>query len=229
MAEQLGALQKWKATTDTLKSTRIGVFVTDLRKHDQANDEIKQASKECVAKWKDDIGKASASAPPTLNISASSAKASKSAAASATSATLKKSPSSTSVNEKQASSNEVSTQSVIERNVKTDEIQIGASLNDKVRMKCSEVLYSALASGTEVPAKSVAKVVAKVEQAVFDSFKSASDQYKSKLRTLVANVRMVVQPIFFKTNLYLCSCGIKEIRIFELECWTAVLLLTNLD
>lgn len=201
MVEQLGALQKWKATTDTLKSTRIGVFVTDLRKHEQANDEIKQASKECVAKWKSDIGKASASAPPTVNISS---KTSKPVAASATSATSKKSPSSTSVNEKQASSNEVSTQSVIERNVKTDEIQIGASLNDKVRIKCSEVLYSALASGTEVPAKSVAKVVAKVEQAVFDSFKSASDQYKSKLRTLVANVRMVVRLIFFNT---ICICA----------------------
>ncbi len=170
MADYIITLKSWKATTETLKSTRIGVFVTDLRKHEQANDEIKAASKECVAKWKFDIGRSSV---PNLNTE---------------SRELKKNPSCDSLNDKHISSNEVSAQSITERNVSIDKIAFGTSLNDKIRIKCSEVLYGALASGTDVPPKSVAKVTKLVEEAVFDHFKSVSDQYKSKLRSLVSNV-----------------------------------------
>nr|KAJ3422847.1 Transcription elongation factor A protein 1 [Polyrhizophydium stewartii] len=85
----LGRLKEFKATTDSLKvskpcdwfyplphrclltrlavaaaqSTRIGVYVTELRKHPNASDRIKTVSKDVVNKWKADIGRTNTDTP----------------------------------------------------------------------------------------------------------------------------------------------------------------------
>lgn len=48
--------------------------------------------------------------------------------------------------------------------------------------------YSALASGTDHEAKKVMAIAQDIEAAALSHFKSVSDQYKSKLRSLVSNV-----------------------------------------
>lgn len=53
----LETLMTWKATAETLKSSGIGLFVTDIRKNEEATAEIKQKSKEIIVKWKLDIRK----------------------------------------------------------------------------------------------------------------------------------------------------------------------------
>ncbi|KAJ3305401.1 RNA polymerase II elongation factor [Kappamyces sp. JEL0829] len=76
----------------------------------------------------------------------------------------------------------------IERNVTLDNIKV-KGLTDKVRIKCTEVLYSALATNTETEAQEIMNIAMDVEQAAFAHFTAASDAYKSKLRSLVANLR----------------------------------------
>lgn len=53
----LEKLKSFKATTESLKSTKIGVFVTDLRRRENATDKIKEACREVVKKWKEDVNK----------------------------------------------------------------------------------------------------------------------------------------------------------------------------
>jgi transcription elongation factor S-II len=171
--EQLEILKGWKATTETLKASRIGVFVTDLRKHSNATEEIKEKSKELIAKWKHDIGRT----PEKPQIKTSG---------SASSLSGKK----VCYSKNYSSERSAEPPTPVERNVTLDKVKVSPSSvdGDKVRLKCTEVLYSALATGSDLDSSEILEIAQKVEQAVLAHFKSVSDQYKSKLRSLVSNV-----------------------------------------
>jgi transcription elongation factor S-II len=86
-------------------------------------------------------------------------------------------------------------QQVIERNVTTDGVTI-RNLGDKVRMKCAELIYAALATGVETgeglltqESRIVLKKAENVEKYVYDQFRAVNAQYKSRIRMLVSNLK----------------------------------------
>jgi transcription elongation factor S-II len=77
---------------------------------------------------------------------------------------------------------------IVDRTVASDKLKV-LNLGDKVRMKCTEMLYNALATGTEEDSKHVLYVAEQVERAVFDQFEASDNSYKSRMRSLVSNLR----------------------------------------
>lgn len=67
-SKELEKLFSVEVTRDTLKQTRIGVFITDLRKHKNANDQLKQLSKDLIEKWKQSINDSTVSGSSTEQI-----------------------------------------------------------------------------------------------------------------------------------------------------------------
>ncbi|KAJ3309695.1 RNA polymerase II elongation factor [Boothiomyces sp. JEL0838] len=158
VADLLTQLEDFKASTETLKSTRIGVFVTDIRKHPDVSQDIKDQAKALVNKWKHDIGR-------TVEIK-----------------------------RQDSLSSQVSTPtSPVERNVSTDNIKV-KNLGDKVRMKCTEMIYGALATGSNEEPKDVLDICEIIEKTVFGEYGATNEQYKKRFRALVSNLRDKTNP-----------------------------------
>ncbi|KAI8899383.1 transcription factor S-II, central domain-containing protein [Globomyces pollinis-pini] len=176
----LDQLATWNATTDSLKSSRIGVFVTELRKAPNTSELVKQKSKELVLKWKKDIGKATTSHTPQKK----SINTNVNVISDTTKSDL------TSAN----SSNPSTPKTPIERTCEGDNVFV-KKLPEKVRVKCIEMLYSALATGTNEESYEVLNIAEEVESKVFDDNKSTNNTYKSRMRSLVANLRDKGNPL----------------------------------
>ncbi|KAI8930365.1 transcription factor S-II, central domain-containing protein [Entophlyctis helioformis] len=201
----LQRLKAFKASTDSLKSTRIGVYVTELRKHANATDRVKELSKELIAKWKSDIGQPGQPAQPaqsTTSSTASSRNGSISSPAGVSLAAARAASAAANGGKglptelRRRDSDGVSVPGTpttptgppaMERTVSSDNVNL-KSLGDKVREKCASLLYSALATGTSAPGSMIAKLVAVIEQTVHKE-NPTPDKYKSRIRSLVSNLK----------------------------------------
>jgi transcription elongation factor S-II len=131
----LEKLRSYDATTDGLRVSKIGFFTNELRKHHNINSEMKELCKELVAKWKRDIGRADTNGEKAVtHISAGSKRDSLPAS----------NPSPTAGSPTNSGSS-----APVERTVNGDSLYF-SSTRDKVRDKCIEMVYGALASGTTV-------------------------------------------------------------------------------
>ena len=154
----LKSLDTITATTTILQSTKIGVFITDLRKHAHSNEEIKVKCRELVTKWKSTVKSESKN---TEN------------SGSTVSGTI---PTDDSTKELK-----------IERSASKDNVKL-PSLGNKVRNKCVEMIYNALAINTEAKSLNIVKISSQIEKCVYDQF-GVDDQYKSKIKMLVSNLK----------------------------------------
>ncbi|KAL2916310.1 transcription elongation factor TFIIS [Polyrhizophydium stewartii] len=169
----LGRLKEFKATTDSLKSTRIGVYVTELRKHPNASDRIKTVSKDVVNKWKADIGRTNTDTPTKNGTAVATSQAASRQEGMlqprADLDALKRAPTPT-------------------RTVATDGITVRPS-GDTIRDRCTESLYTCLATGSTAAGSKVIKIIEAVEAAVFAENKATNDKYKARVRTLISNLK----------------------------------------
>ncbi|KAJ3267881.1 Transcription elongation factor A protein 1 [Terramyces sp. JEL0728] len=153
VADLLSQLEHFKASTETLKSTRIGVFVTDIRKHPDISEDIKSQAKVLVNRWKHDIGR-------TVEIK-----------------------------RQDSISSQISTPtSPVDRTVTTDNIKV-KNLGDKVRIKCTEMIYAALATGSNEEPKDVLEICEIIEKTVFAEYGATNEHYKKRFRALVSNLK----------------------------------------
>ena len=89
-------------------------------------------------------------------------------------------------------STHISAESPITNNKESKKVDSGMKLpstGNKIRNKCLEMLYSALQiNSSSKSSTQISKVTANIERCVYDQF-GVDDQYKSKIRMLVSNLK----------------------------------------
>ncbi|KAH6564213.1 hypothetical protein BASA50_007348 [Batrachochytrium salamandrivorans] len=177
----LGTLRTFRASTDTLKSTRIGVFVTELRKHPNATDRIKELSRDLVSKWKSDLGRVAKATPSDATRRHSESHKTYKSAPSTPSVTP------TTPGTRAPTSSTATTPNII-RTPATDHITLETT-GDKIRDGCIGMMYSSLASNTDEVPSNVAKRASSIEVKVFTECGSTDSKYKSRIRSLACNLK----------------------------------------
>jgi transcription elongation factor S-II len=183
----LAPLEKFKATEDLLRHSKIGVAVTKLRQN--KDPKVSEAATRLVSRWKQDVNlhkkkKANGeSSPAPATNKALNGAASSSARNSATS-----SPAPPVKEEKKEEKK--SSVDPDKRNTKTDAVNYQIT-GDAVRDGCLKLMYDGIAFMSQESPDDVLKVARKVEVAAFEHFKQAtSSDYKAKMRSLYQNLKM---------------------------------------
>lgn len=172
----LEQLSTWTASGDLLKATRIGIEVNALRKNESQPDSVKDLARDLVAKWKRDVeaAKGPLSSPQAAGKS-HTLPLTKTAAA-----------------EQDAlpsSSSTVSSGNGGGRTLASDGLVVPKN-KDKIRVKCVEMLYGALATASEVAGKIILSKADAIETSVFkDHGDTVDTKYKTRIRSLVSNLK----------------------------------------
>ncbi|KAJ1982730.1 transcription elongation factor TFIIS [Dimargaris verticillata] len=160
-------LNHYKASEEFLRKTEIGLCIGKLRNHTDPN--VASGAKALVRKWKMDV------------IAAGHTKGQDKAKTE-----LPNTPS-TPI----ASSNGTPTSdkpSVKERTVASDGVTI-PSRGDKTREKCTEMLYSSLATNSGADPGLLMKRAGAIENTVYTSIGAVNPAYKAKIRSFYLNLR----------------------------------------
>ncbi|KAH8255746.1 hypothetical protein KR038_009852 [Drosophila bunnanda] len=182
----LKTLQTLNINLDILTKTRIGMTVNELRKSSK-DDEVIALAKTLIKNWKRFLASPapvtpnhnSAGKDGSSNSNSSAAKPSSAAKSSSSSKDSKSGSSSSSKDkreEKKASSSQSSFPS--------------GGMTDAVRLKCREMLATALKIG-EVPegCGEPEEMAAELEDAIYAEFKNTDMKYKNRIRSRVANLK----------------------------------------
>jgi len=169
------------ATEQLLKETKVGVAVSKLRNH--SSKEVVDLSKVIVKKWKGEIhvtekpkSKPTSGKPSAIKSENPSGTASPSGRE--TPSTPADVPRPLAPGSKPSGP----------RTTKSDGITI-STLGDKVRDKCLEMVYDALASDSGYPSELLLKQARAVEQEVYNEFLEVNAGYRNKMRRLFLNLK----------------------------------------
>ena len=181
----LSQLSKWKANQMDLKSTKLGITVNEIRKNDKFSSKIKDAAKELVLKWKRDVEKEKESVAPTSSLDSTQLEIKN-----------EKDVKENTKNPLKRQASEVSSISTIEiqsqanRSASSDGLSTSVT-KDKMRNKCIEMLYNAIAPGCMAESDYILSKVSHIEDCVFQENGSNSEdsKYKAKIRSLVSNLK----------------------------------------
>lgn len=184
----LAPLEKFKATEDLLRQSKIGVVVTKLRQN--KDPKVSEAATRLVSRWKQEVNAQSkkkraageSSPAPAANKALNGAAAS----SARNSATSSPAPAAKEV-EKEDKKSKVDPE---KRNTKTDNVNNQVT-GDAVRDGCLKLMYDGIAFMSSESPDDVLKVARKVEVAAFEHFKqTTSADYKTKMRSLYQNLKM---------------------------------------
>ncbi|TPX35327.1 hypothetical protein SmJEL517_g02287 [Synchytrium microbalum] len=187
--ELLEQLLTIKATEDILRSTRIGVFVNDVKKKATQSNHAKviEKAKQVVDKWKQDVSRAKTS---TTTSSSSSSATTTDLKGRKLSVDVKSSNITNNTDSNNGSGPPTPTPHIGERSSATDNVKL-KSLKDQIRQKCLEMLYNALVTDTTVDSDVVAKKAAALEEEVWNQYQGSTNKevYKARIRTLYSNLK----------------------------------------
>ncbi|KAJ3057502.1 Transcription elongation factor A protein 1 [Rhizophlyctis rosea] len=185
----LKQLEKFTPTTERLKKTKVGVFLTnEVRKHEKANENVKNLAKDLVNQWKKDIQAPSPAHPVKAEKPEKIEKKSLlKVDVEKKPAPLKRAPTEPSIPATPASATDDT------RTVKSDGVRPKYP-GDGVRDKCLDLLYKAMASNTTEDSQRVLKVAEQVEQYTYQSFDQVGEPYKARIRTEVMNLQNKTHP-----------------------------------
>ncbi|KAK9766212.1 transcription elongation factor TFIIS [Basidiobolus ranarum] len=172
-------LKKIPANEDLLKKTEIGLFVGKLRSN--PNNEVSKVAKEVVRKWKDDVvnkSKQEKSVKPTSPIQKKSMEEGPKI--------ITKPVASTPAPKR--SSSPKTPKDDKERTVATDRVTL-KSTGNKVRDKCAEMIYAALATNSDADSEVISAKATNVEHKIFGDFETVDSKYKAKMRSLYLNLK----------------------------------------
>lgn len=173
--------KKVKATEPLLRESKAGLAVGKLRAH--ATKEVADLAKELVKKWKSEVDAAKAGSTK----SPATPTPPKPAAPTATPITAASmSVASPTTPGGGAGAGPLSASAV--RSVKTDNVKI-SSVGDKVRDKCIEMVYDALASDSGAPAEQILQRSLAIEKTVYNAEGSSAGPYRTKMRSLYLNLK----------------------------------------
>ncbi|KAI8052009.1 transcription elongation factor S-II [Syncephalis plumigaleata] len=155
-----------RVNEDLLRSTKVGVFVGKLRKHE--NTRIADRAKDVVAKWRRMVKRDEAAEKVTIN----------------TSKTEIPMQRSTSNGSEPASPGAA----LKERTVTSDEV-VYSKTSSAVRNRMIEMFYTALAKNNTADSDRVIAKAVEVEIALYEQFSTPNDRYKARARELYLNLK----------------------------------------
>ncbi|KAJ1962932.1 transcription elongation factor TFIIS [Dispira parvispora] len=195
-------LSKYKATAEILKKTEIGLIVGKLRTHPDA--QVANAAKNLVRKWKQDVIMASSATPKTKTESATPKPETATPSTMASSPLPPATPTSNGTTNVKPTPTPTPTPTTTTATPNTTDSSKPRSMasdgvkptptSDKLRDKCVEMLYNALATNSGAPASLLCERAVSVEQNVYDEFQAVSADYKGKVRTLFLNLKNKANP-----------------------------------
>ncbi|KAI9595537.1 transcription elongation factor S-II [Syncephalis fuscata] len=162
----LDSFGRVRVNEDILRSTKVGVFVGKLRKHE--NTRIADRAKDVVAKWRRMVKRDEAVEKVTVNTNRAEVPMHRSTS----NGSEPPSPGS----------------ALKERTVTTDEV-VYAKTSSAVRNRMIEMFYTALAKNNTADADRVILKAIEVENALYESFGSPNDRYKARARELYLNLK----------------------------------------
>lgn len=170
--ELLKVLQKLPVNLEVLTKTRIGMTVNALRKS-SSDDEVISLSKTLIKNWKKFL-----SGPNTPNNkdTAGSSKKSK---------------------EKEEKPKELeSKDKEKEKKMPTSFPPASTNTTDAVRLKCRELLSTAVRGDGEIPegCASPEELAEELEEAIYQEFRNTDMRYKNRVRSRVANLKDTKNP-----------------------------------
>ncbi|EDW77478.1 uncharacterized protein Dwil_GK18066 [Drosophila willistoni] len=187
----LKTLQTLNINLEILTKTRIGMTVNELRKSSKDDDVIALA-KTLIKNWKRFLA---SPAPATPNNNSSNNNSSSSGAGKDSSKSSSSSGSKSSSKEKSSSSSSSSSKDKgrDEKRPSSSSSQTSfpsGGMTDAVRLKCREMLTTALKIG-EVPegCAEPEEMAAELEEAIYSEFKNTDMKYKNRIRSRVANLK----------------------------------------
>lgn len=181
----LKSLQTLNIDLEILTKTRIGMTVNELRKCSK-DDEVIGLSKTLIKNWK----KFLANTP-----------SSKDSPSSQTSTSSKSSSKSNSNAHKKSSSDSKKEDKDKDRNKVQSSFPASSTMTDAVRLKCREMLATAIKLGGEMPegCNSPEELADELEECIFIEFKNTDNRYKNRVRSRVANLKDAKNPTL-RTN-----------------------------
>lgn len=165
--ELLKALQKLPVNLEVLTKTRIGMTVNALRKS-SSDDEVISLSKTLIKNWKKFL-----SGPNTPN-------SKETAGSSKKSKDKEEKPKEVEVKEKEK-----------EKKMTMSFPPASSNTTDAVRLKCRELLTTAIRGDGEIPdgCAQPEELAEELEEAVYQEFRNTDMRYKNRIRSRVANLK----------------------------------------
>lgn len=184
----LAPLEKFSATEDLLRQTKIGVAASRLRQN--KDPKVVETATRLVNRWKQEVnatnkkkavvGKSSPASAANKPLNGAVGSSARNSAASSPAPPAKEV-------EKEAQRSKVDPE---KRNTKTDNVN-NQITGDAVRDGCLKLMYDGIAFMSQESPDDVLKVARKVEVAAFEHFKQeTSTDYKAKMRSLYQNLKM---------------------------------------
>ena len=171
----LSPLQKFTATEELLRSTKIGVAVNRLRQNKDAK--VADTATRLINKWKQDVkasGKVKTGSPAP-------------GAAKAGPVSVKQEGAKAEVKKEAPRASKVLPE---KRNAKLDEVDTKLT-KDPQRDGCIELMYNGLAYLSSAPPSEILEMACAVEAAAFKNHEEkTSSEYKTKMRSLFMNLKM---------------------------------------
>ncbi|KZV98902.1 transcription elongation factor [Exidia glandulosa HHB12029] len=165
-----------KATETLLRETKAGLAVGKLRTH--ASPEVSELAKAVVKKWKGEVDAAKGSSPKHNQAASTPAKS--------TTPTIVAKASPVAAAASPTTPGPLSASAV--RSTKTDGVKLPTT-GDKVRDKCIEMVYDALASDSGAPSEQILNRSTNIEKTVFNAEGGTTQPYRAKMRSLFLNLK----------------------------------------
>lgn len=184
----LKVLQNLNIDLNILTKTRIGMTVNELRKCSK-DDEVIALAKTLIKNWKKLLtptpGKESTATASANNTPKSNSKSS-------TNGSSKKSESKKDEREKDRSNSGGSGSS----SAKQTSFPASSTMTDAVRLKCREMLTTAIKADGETPegCSSAEELAEELEECIFAEFGNTDMRYKNRVRSRVANLKDAKNP-----------------------------------
>lgn len=185
----LKVLQNLNIDLNILTKTRIGMTVNELRKCSK-DDEVIALAKTLIKNWKKFLattpGKESASTPSN-NATKSSTKSS------STNGSAKKSDSKKDERDRNSSSGGGGGNS---SGIKQTSFPATSTMTDAVRLKCREMLATAIKVHGDVPegCPSAEELADELEECIYAEFNNTDMRYKNRIRSRMANLKDAKNP-----------------------------------
>ncbi|KAJ2932166.1 hypothetical protein H1R20_g4938, partial [Candolleomyces eurysporus] len=159
---------EFKITEQVIRESKVGLAVGKLRQHESAK--IASVAKDLVSSWKSAVGKQKPKTPVSATPKPNNTAGASSKPPAATAAAP------------------VPQNTGVPRTAKSDGVSVNTG--DKVRDKCTELVYDSLASDSGAPTDQILKRAQEVEKAVYKNHNnSVTGEYRNKIRSLFVNLK----------------------------------------
>lgn len=187
--------------------------MNELRKHSNANDEMKEICKNLVLRWKKAVSGEKGVSSPTLGRKDIPVLSPAAGSASHPRVVIERQNSISSLSPGSESPSTPAATPLRERTFKTDNVHI-RSVGDARRDKTIELLYPGIGYGSDADSDLILNVTTRIEDAMFKAYDGVTDKYKAQFRTLLANLKTNVP---LREQIFAGQVSPREIAVMSAE------------